>query len=304
MRVMTVLGPVAPEALGVTLTHDHLIIDLRHSLYAFDAVLKDVELAIDELRHFKAAGGGAVVDVTGEDLGRNVRAQRRIAEETGLHIIATTACYTEPYYLDYVQQLTINRLADRMVEEITKGIDGTDIRAGIIGEIGTRRDFVRPAEERVFRAAARAHRRTGVAITTHTFHEQLIFEQIALFEDEGVDLRRVVIGHLGDERDLDRLRAVAAKGVYLGIDHIGWEVPQRDHQRARTVAQLIRDGYVHQLLLSMDICMKSRLHWHGGHGYDYLLRGFVPLLKEASVTDAEIRTMLVDNPQRLLACDV
>ena len=125
MRVMTVLGPVSPDALGTTLTHEHIIIDLRHSAYAFDAILDDVDLAIDELRAYKAAGGGAIVEVTGEDLGRNVRAQRRIAEETGVHIIAATGCYTEPYYLDYVMQLTINKLADRMVEEITKGIDGT-----------------------------------------------------------------------------------------------------------------------------------------------------------------------------------
>src|SRR5262249_6339464 len=96
MRVMTVRGPVDPEELGVTLTHDHIIIDLRHSLYAFDALLNDVDLAIDELKAFKDAGGGAVVDVTGEDLGRNVRAQRRISEETGLHVVAATAYYIEP----------------------------------------------------------------------------------------------------------------------------------------------------------------------------------------------------------------
>ncbi len=304
MRVMTVLGPVSPEALGVTLTHEHILIDLRHSAYAFDAILDDVDLAIDELRVYRAAGGGAIVEVTGEDLGRSVRGQRRIAEETEVHIIAATACYTEPYYLDYVMQLTINKLADRMVDEITKGIDGTGIRAGIIGEIGTRRDFVKPSEERVFRAAARAHRRTGVAITTHTFQEQLIFDQIGIFEDEGVDLRRVVIGHLGDQRDLERLRTIAAKGVTLGIDHIGWEVPQKDFWRAKLIATLVREGYARQLLLSMDICWKSRLHWYGGAGYDYLLRTFIPMLTKEGVPESAIRTMLVENPQRLLAYDV
>jgi phosphotriesterase-related protein len=134
--------------------------------------------------------------------------------------------------------------------------------------------------------------------------EQLIFDQIEIFEDEGVDLRRVIIGHLGDYRDMARLRAIAAKGVYLQIDHIGWEVPQKDHQRAATVAQLVREGYVSQILLSMDICVKSRLHWFGGHGYDYLLQRFVPLLRQNEVTEAEIRTMIIDNPARALAFDV
>jgi len=118
-----------------------------------------------------------------------------------------------------------------------------------------------------------------------------------------VDLKRVVIGHLGDQRDFDRLRAVARKGVYLGIDHIGWEVPQRDHQRAKTVAQLVRDGFTSQLLLSLDICMKSRLHWHGGTGYDHLLVNFVPMLRKEGVSESELNTILVENPRRLLSFD-
>jgi phosphotriesterase-related protein len=304
MRVMTVLGPVAPEALGATLMHEHIIIDLRHSLYAFDAILDDVELAVDELRRFKAAGGGTVVDVTNKAMGRDVRAQERIARESGVHIVAATGYYTEPYYPPEVYELSTNRLADRIVAELTEGIDGTGVRAGIIAEIGTGRDFLKPAEERVFRAAARAQRRTGAAIMTHTFLEQLIPDQLAILEEEGVEPSRIIIGHLGDRRDLDRLRAIADTGVYLGIDHIGAAVHQRDDQRARTVAQLIRHGHLDQLLLSMDICMKSRLHWYGGTGYDHLQNVFVPLLREAGVTQAEIETMLIDNPRRVLAFDV
>lgn len=301
MQIMTVLGPIAPDELGITLPHDHILIDMRHSSYGFDVILNDVDLAIEELRAFKAAGGGAIVEVTTEDLGRNPLAQKRVAEETGLHVISGAGYYQEPYYPYYVYQMNINRLADHITNEIVKGIGDTGVKVGIIGEIGTGREFIKSVEERIFRAAARAHKRTGVAISTHTRHEELLLEQIELLEDEGADLTRVVIGHLGNQRDMERLRAVAAKGVYLSIDHIGWEVPQRDFQRAKTVAQLVREGYVSQIMLSMDICQKSRLHWYGGHGYDHVLKTFVPLLVKEGVSEAAIRTMMLENPKRLLA---
>ncbi len=302
MRVMTVSEPVPPEELGITLPHEHIIVDLRH--WGYDGILDDVELAIDELRPFKDTGGGAVVDITNECMGRNVQALKRVAEETGLHIVTATGYYTEPYYPPHVYQLSTNKLAERMVKELTEGIDGTGIRAGIIGEIGTVRDFISPAGERVFRAAARAHLQTGAPISTHTHLEELIPDQLEILQDEGVDPRRVTIGHLGDQRNIDRLREIAATGVYLEIDHVGLEERQRDHQRAKTVARLIREGYLPQLLLSMDVCFKSRLHWYGGTGYDHLLKTFVPLLLAEGVTESAIHTMLVENPQRALAFDV
>ena len=303
MRVMTVLGPVEPKKLGMTLPHEHILVDLRHSGYGVDSRLDDVDLAVDELRSFKEAGGGAVVDITNRHMARNVMALKKVAQETGLHVITATGYYTEPYYPQEVYELTTNKLADVLIRELTEGIDGTGIRAGIIGEIGTRRDYMRPAEERVFRAAARAHKDTGAPISTHSYLEELIFDQIEIFRDEAVDLQRVIIGHLGDYRDMDRLRTIAATGVWLQIDHIGMEdYPfQRDHSRAKVVAQLVRDGYHSQLLLSMDVCFRSRLHWYGGTGYDYLLESFVPVLKAEGVSDAELHTMTVENPQRALA---
>ena len=302
-RVMTVLGPIVPEELGATLPHEHLIVDLRHSVMGFDAILDDVDLAIEEIRAFKEAGGGTVVDVTNACMGRDAQALKRISSESGVHIVTSTGYYTEPYYPAEVYELSTNKLAQLMVTELTTGIDGTDIKAGIIAEIGTRRDFVNPAEERVFRAAARAHLSTGAAISTHTYIEQLLQDQLDILEDEGVDLSRVIIGHLGNYRDMDRLRAVADRGAYLQLDHIGFEVNQRDHQRAKTIAHLVEEGYLSQILISMDICTKSRLHWYGGTGYDHLLKGFKPLLTAAGVSSEALEVMMIKNPQRALAFD-
>ena len=299
LRAMTVLGPITPEELGVTLPHEHIIIDLRYH-EDFDLILDDVPLAIDEVAAFKRMGGATIIDVTNGCMGRDVRALKRVSEATGVHVVTSTGFYVERYYTRDVYEKNINRLADYFVSEINDGIEGTGIKAGIIGEIATERDFISPAGERVFRAAARAHRRTGAPITTHTYLEQLLQDQLDIFEDEGVDLRRVIIGHLGDYRELDRLRAVGDRGAFLQIDHIGYPVQQRDTQRAETVARLVEAGYGTQILLSMDICAKSRLHWYGGHGYDYLQTNFRLMLAAVGVSERDIDMMMIENPKRAL----
>jgi phosphotriesterase-related protein len=295
---------VDPEDLGVTLTHEHIFIDLRFDGTGVDGVLDDVSLAIDELNRFKSAGGGAVVDVTNKYLGRNAAGLIAVAKATGLHIIASTGYYRAVYYPPHVNELTINKLADVMVDELTKTIDGTDARAGIIGELATQRDFITPPEERVFRAAARAHKKTGAPLSTHTWLETLAQDQLDLFEDEGVDLRHVIVGHMGDLSHLDNVHAVLARGANVQFDHIGMEHFQRDKQRVRNVVQLVKEGYASRLFLSQDVCYKHLLHWYDGPGYDHLLTKFVPALRDAGVSETELHTILVENPKRILAYDV
>jgi len=304
VRVNTVLGPISPDDLGVTLTHEHIFIDLRFDGTGVDGVLDDVDLAIDELRRFKDAGGGAVVDVTNKYLGRNGAGLMRVARETGLHIVASTGYYRTIYYPPHVNELTINKLADVMVDELARGIDGTDATAGIIGELATQRDFITPPEERVFRAAARAHKKTGAPLSTHTWLETLAQDQLDLFEDEGVDLSHVIIGHMGDLSHLDNVHAVLARGANVQFDHVGMEHFQRDRQRVKNVCQLVQEGFAGRLLLSHDVCYKHLLHWYDGPGYDHMLTSFVPALRAAGVSEDAITTMLIDNPRRLLAYDV
>jgi len=304
VRVNTVLGPVSPDDLGVTLTHEHIFIDLRFDGTGVDGVLDDVDLAIDELRRFKDAGGGAVVDVTNKYLGRNGAGLVRVARETGLQIIASTGYYRTVYYPPHVNELTINKLAEVMVDELTKGIDGMDAKAGVIGELATQRDFITPPEERVFRAAARAHKKTGAPLSTHTWLETLGQDQLDLFEDEGVDLSHVIIGHMGDLSHLDNVRAVLARGANVQFDHVGMEHFQRDKQRVKNVCQLVQEGFAGRLLLSHDVCYKHLLHWYDGPGYDHMLTSFVPALRSAGVSEADMTTILVDNPRRILAYDV
>jgi phosphotriesterase-related protein len=302
MKVMTVLGPVAPENLGIVLPHEHLLNEAYAMFPSYDSTMEDEDLITREACEFKTAGGRTLVELTTIGIGRNPAGLVRLARATGLQIVMGCGWYREKVYPDYIFEKTTNQLADMLVKDITEGVDGTGIRAGVIGEIGTERNYITPAQERVFRAAARAQKATGVAISTHCTHlGELATEQLALLFEEKVDPSRIIIGHLGDRRNLDLELPVARAGAYVQIDHIGFREFQQDTQRARNVAQLIDQGFLSQILLSMDICFNSHLKYYGGKGYDYLLTRFVPLLKEAGVTDSQIQTMLVENPRRVLA---
>src|SRR6185295_4126703 len=212
--------------------------------------------------------------------------------------------YREEVYPPMVRELDTNSLAERIVEELTVGVDGTDVRAGFIGEIGTERKFITPSQERVFRAAARAQRQTGVAIITHTTHfGELALEQIALLREEGVSPDRIMISHLGDRHDFDPLLAVARSGVYLSVDNIGYSGQgyPPDEVRAANVGRLITEGHLAQIVLGGDICLKQHLLANGGKGYAHVQRKFLPLLVKQGVSPAAIHEMTVANPARLLA---
>jgi predicted metal-dependent phosphotriesterase family hydrolase len=196
-------------------------------------------------------------------------------------------------------------LADRLVRELTVGVDGSDIRAGFIGEIGTERGHVSPAQERVFRAAARAHRRTGCPILTHTTHfGELALEQLDLLGEEGVSPERVIVSHLGDRVGIKSLLPIARRGAWLNIDNLGFVSGYAPLEvRADNVAALCSEGLARQVMLSNDLCLIDQMSAFGGPGYDNVIRTFVPLLRERGVAETDIQTLLVANPARAFAYD-
>jgi phosphotriesterase-related protein len=303
MAIMTVRGPIMASKAGYTLSHEHLLCDLWPLTRSYDGILDDEALAARELDFYCQAGGQTVIDVTSGGLGRNPAALRRISEKTGVHIVMGAAWYREGVYPSCVNELDSSALAEVIVKQLTEGVDGTGIRAGVIGEIGTERKFITPAQERVFRASARAHRRTGATIVTHTTHfGELALEQIALLREEGVPPERIIISHLGDRLERTSLLAIAREGVLLGIDNIGYtgDGYPDDHVRAGNVNLLIREGRLQQILLSGDVCCKSHLHAYGGKGYDHVPRRFLPLLRQLGVTEEQIGVMTVSNPARAM----
>ncbi|MCC6240949.1 MAG: phosphotriesterase-related protein [Phycisphaerales bacterium] len=302
LEVITVRGPVGPQELGITQTHEHLILDAYDHYKSYDLVIDDEELVVEELKNFTRHGGRTICDVTLDEIGRNPQALARVSARANIHVVMGCGWYREFGYPSIVQERNSNELADVLVKEIEQGVGTTGIRAGLIGEIGTGRHFIKPAEERVFRAAALAQQRTGVAVSTHTTRwGTLALEQIAMLREYGADPAKIIIGHLGDRRGAHHLLPIAERGVYLEIDNIGYLDYQPESVRADNVTALCKEGFVDQVLLSEDICMLGHLKYRGGKGYGYLLEVFIPLLKARGVTEGQIHAMLVKNPARALS---
>ena len=222
-EVTTVLGPVAAEDLGVTLPHEHVFLDLVRE-YRGDGLLNDHALAVEELGAFVAAQRqGPLVDCTSVGLSRDPLALREVARATGLNIVMGCGYYRDPYLPEELDRLSVDAIADLIVRDVEEGADGTDVRAGIIGEIGSDRRHISALEERSFRAAARAHRRTGLTITTHAARWPVGLPQLDLLAEEGVDPRRVVIGHCDMVPDPGYHLEVARRGAFVQFDTVHGE---------------------------------------------------------------------------------
>jgi phosphotriesterase-related protein len=303
---MTVRGPIEPDQMGITLSHDHLLVDAWGIRELYEAILDNEQLALDEVRRYAAAGGRTICDPTNVGISRNPEALRRISEQSGVHLVMGSGWYRERVYPPYVFEEMPDQLADRLVHELLVGVDGTSICAGFIGEIGTERGHITPAQERVFRAAARAHRRTACPIMTHTTHwGELALDQLDLFADEGVDPHKVIISHLGDRIGISWWLPIAERGAWLNIDNLAFIAGYAPLEvRADNVAELCAEGLVHQIMLSNDIAELGHLSYYGGPGYANVIDNFLPLLRGRGVTEEQVHTMLVDNPAQAFAYDI
>lgn len=298
-EVITVNGVIRPDDMGVTYPHEHLFLDAmdHYASYGYQLVIDDEEVMAQEIEEFTCRGGRTICDVTLDEIGRDPQRLSRFSKRAGIHVLMGCGWYREFGYPPIVAEKTSRELAEVLVQEIEVGVGETGIRAGFIGEIGTGRHSIKPAEERVFRASALAQARTGVVITTHTTRwGTLALEQIAMLEEFGADLSRVIIGHLGDRVGVHHLLPIAEKGVYLEVDNIGYVDYQPEYVRADNVAALVKEGFVDRVLLSEDICMLNHLKYTGGKGYGYIFEVFLPLLKARGITDEQIHQMMVINP--------
>ncbi len=346
--VNTVLGPKPPADLGIVMMHEHIFAHFltwscpprttveerfwnepvtienlgrvrKRTWSNYDNMrLDDIDLAVEELMHYKAAGGSTIVEVTPPALGRDVRALRRVANLTGLNIVCGTSFYVFLAHPDFVAQSSVKSLGALLLGELTEGIDGTDIRAGVIGEIGTS-DPIHPDESKVLHAAAWAQRRTGAPIEVHMAETNALgMEVLDGLEEAGANLSQVIICHM-DARtlDLDYHRAILSRGGFIEYDFFGvqwlnddirereeegryWPPPPPDEARVLALSSLIKEGYRDQILLSQDTATKAQLVSHGGFGYAHILESMVPLFRWHGISDDDTRALLESNPQRVL----
>jgi predicted metal-dependent phosphotriesterase family hydrolase len=307
-HVETVLGPIDPADLGWVLPHEHTAIALWHIANRWDywELRRDEPVILEELAAFRAAGGGALVDLTLDGVGRDPEWLALLARSSSLQIVMGSGWYRGAYYPaeTLVDRRSVDSLADEIVRDAVRGVGETGIRAGIIGEIGTDKPWLSAQEERVHRAAARAARRTGLAITTHSVQSTVGLDQLSIFEAEGADLSRVVIGHADSNPSLDYHLAIVERGAIVEFDFLGMSfTPLERRGEARivdNVRELLARGHLERMLLSQDVCHDSQLRRYGGNGYIYLANTFLPRLRAAGVSEDEIRTITIDNPRRLL----
>ncbi len=303
--VRTVLGEVASEELGPTYAHEHLLTrplgeQVRDDP---DLVLDDEQRAAAELRTFVEAGGRALVEASTAELGRDPAGLRRLARRTGVHVVAATGHVCEQYWrgaLD-LEAKSERVLVDGFVRDLTVGMDGTDVRAGVV-KVGSSLDRVTGTEARVIRAAAAAQRETGVPITTHTTAGTAAMAQVRALERAGADLSHVCVGHLDRRLVWEDHLALARTGVFLGYDCVGKEQYQPDAERVRFILRLVEAGHGRQVLLAGDMARRRYLGAWGGHpGFRFILGEFLPRLRAAGLDDADVRALVVDNPASFLS---
>jgi predicted metal-dependent phosphotriesterase family hydrolase len=313
-HVMTVLGPCDPLELGVTASHEHLFAEATSDRSDPDTRLDDLDTIIAELLAYKEAGGDAVIEVTTIDMGRDVNRLAQASAASGVKVIAATGYYKGNYSPEgsEVRQTwaflpreyraeNVEALVELFVREVREGVANTDVQVGIIGEIGTSYKRILEDEEKVFRAAARANRETGVPVSTHTTLGTMGLEQVEILKQEGANLNQVVVCHLDLMPDTAYHVQLARQGVFLGFDTAGKTKYQSDAQRVECIKRVVQEGFEDQVLISCDVGRRSDMVSCGGRGYAYLLTRFVPLLQRAGIDDTVIHKFLVENPRRLLA---
>ena len=307
-HVMTVQGPVDPSTLGFILPHEHTQCTLWHIQDRWDywELTPDEPVILEELALFQAAGGTALADLTLPGIGRDPAWLLRISEKSGLPIVMGGGWYRTAYYPPEVliEKRSVDSLAEELIHDATVGVGETGIRIGILGEIGTDKPWVTPAEERVFRAVARCSRRTGLAVSTHAVLSDVGAAQLTILEEEGIDPGRVVIGHADSFPVLDHYLSLINRGASIEFDFLGMSfTPMEKYGEAKIIdllLELLSRGHADRVLLSHDVCHNSQLKRFEGNGYVYLSDVFLPRLRERGVSEAEIDQLTKVNPRRLL----
>lgn len=297
--VQTVLGEITPEQMGYTLVHEHLFHDVYEVTMNSNLIFSDYKVARSELELYKESGGVTLVDQTSHGINPQPEVLRSLSQETGVHVVAGTGFYWEKFHPAWVADMSQKELTELLVTDLTTGMCGTDVIAGIIGEIGTNHRAISPAEEKTFRACAAAQREVPVPISTHALFTRIGMAQLELLEDAGADLDHTVIGHVDTTPDVDYHEELLRRGVWIAYDAIGQLDKQTDEARAEGIAELIRRGWLDRLLLSTDVGKRPALAAYGGNGLPHVKNFFLPLLRDAGVTEGQINQIMVTNPARL-----
>ncbi len=284
----------------ITYMHEHMTIDLSGVKNNIDCKLNDFEKTKKELLRLKELGVTRIVDVTNIGMGRNVEFIMRLEKETGIEILMSTGYYKEPFFPEEVEKLSIEKLEEKLINDIKIGIDGTNKKAIFIGEIGTGFEKITSLEEKVFIVASRVQKKTGVYISTHTSLGKLGHEQLDIIEKNGGILEKVILGHTDLSKDIHYIENLLKRGVYISFDTIGKINYLSEEKRIEYIKYLCDRGWENKILLSVDLTRQSHLKDNDGIGYSYLIEKFVPKLVENGIGLEKVEKFLVKNPKKIL----
>ncbi len=339
-RIVTVLGKISPEELGITLPHEHLLVDAscylrpapknsyfhnmvdrpvsldnrgevvyKSSYFKDNLLITDIDAVINEAKKFKETGGSTIVDLTVSEIGRNAEALYKISIDTGLNIIMGSGHYTEKSNPDDYKNRSLEELTRDIINDFTVGVSDKGIKAGIIGEVGIS-DINNKIEIKNLHASALAQKKLNCAMNIHCPELKKDNNKILdILEKLDVDLNKVVLSHCDPTLDdIDYHDSLAKRGAYIEYDQFGMEIMSvyekflpSDGDRIKGILNQIERGNINRLLISQDICLKILHTKWGGFGYSHIQNHIIPRMKEAGITDEQIYKITIENPRELLA---
>lgn len=338
-NIQTVSGKIISEELGFTLMHEHCLVECKELVenlnkgnkrlkresvtlenrgdvvynipdYVENYCINDIDVAIEEIKDYANAGGDSLVDVTPITIGRDPRKIKYISEKTEINIIMSCGFYSSIMMNEEQKKMNIDDIVKIMVDEFENGFEDTGIRPGIIGEVSLWSDDNDEIELKYLKAAGRAQKIIGCAISIHPpiwgNFGHIILD---ILEEEKVDMKKVVLCHCDPTLDhLDYHDSLVKRGIYIEYDQFGAEwmtfegkfLPS-DGERINAVYELIKRKNISNIIISQDNCSKIQLKKYGGWGYSHIIKHIIPRMKKIGINDEQIRIMTIENPKDILS---
>ncbi len=302
-HLITTLGPLKAEELGIILPHEHIFVDLRtwdQPGYGEAETADVIALMGPEVEKAREAGVTALVECSPVGVGRRVDILRAFSEATGFPLVVPTGVYREPWILPWMHEASEDRLFDWMLEELQEEIERSGVQAGFI-KLSAGDDGITPTEAKVLRAAARAGAATNAIIGSHTIRGRVVKDQLKIIEQAGYTPERFIWIHTQAEPDFNLHLEIAGRGAWIEYDSIG--DPAEDEKFIGWIQKVLDAGFGDQLMLSHDRGWYDPAQPGGGtpRPFTYLTETFVPKLVASGVPEADVRRLTVDNPFRAFA---
>ena len=297
--IRTVMGDIPKEQLGVTMAHEHFIVDLDRVRKDGVSKIETVEEVIPEIKKMMDLGVQSAFEVTTNDMGRDPLKLKEISEKTGLQIVCSTGFYLSEYHPEELNHLSKEEIAEIYIKDLTKGIGNTEIKAGLIGEIASSKDSFVGNEKKILEAAGIAAVLTGAAVSTHT-GKFTAYETIDILLKAGMNPDKIIIGHQDLIDDTEYHISLLEKGVNIAFDTCGKSAYVKDEIRAKNIMNLVEKGYGDHIVMSNDISRRTYFTSYGQNGYLSVMNIVVPLLKEYGIKEADLKKILIENPARII----